>query len=63
MNLANHPTYRKVCKELRAQMEKELIAQGDPRTLGKGSIFDNYKYYGKQFDYVNGKSLGFPKKD
>ncbi|WP_010136729.1 sulfatase family protein [Ochrovirga pacifica] len=63
VNLANHPTYRKVCKELRAQMEKELIAQGDPRTLGKGEIFDSYKYYGKQFDYVNGKSLDFPKKD
>ena len=32
-------------------METELIAQGDPRTLGNGDVFDNYIYYGKRLDY------------
>jgi len=30
--------------DLRNQMEAELIVQGDPRTLGKGDIFDKYPY-------------------
>lgn len=55
VNLATHPNFRKVCKDLRAQMEEELIAQRDPRTLGKGKIFDQYEYYGKVLDYKTGK--------
>ncbi|WP_276168159.1 sulfatase family protein [Zobellia alginiliquefaciens] len=56
-NLAEKPQYEPVIKKLRTQMETELIAQGDPRTLGKGEIFDNYIYYGKRLDYKTGKRL------
>lgn len=43
-NLANDPAFAKVKAELKAQMLKELLAQGDPRMSGNGSIFDNYPY-------------------
>ncbi|CAM3540313.1 sulfatase [Zobellia roscoffensis] len=56
-NLAEKPEYKSVIKELRTQMETELIAQGDPRTLGKGDIFDQYIYYGKRLDYKTGKRI------
>ncbi|WP_139957431.1 sulfatase family protein [Flavicella sediminum] len=62
VNLAYHPNYKKTCQTLRTQMEKELTEQGDPRTLGKGAIFDQYPYYGKQFNYETGESMGFKKK-
>lgn len=57
VNLAYNPNYIDTCKTLRAKMEKELIAQKDPRTLGKGDVFDKYPYMGKQFDYVTGQSI------
>ncbi|MGY5352931.1 sulfatase family protein [Wenyingzhuangia sp. IMCC45533] len=60
-NLASNPIYRETCKQLKNQMERELIAQGDPRTLGKGDVFDKYPYTGKQFDYITGKSLDHKK--
>ncbi|NJB83550.1 sulfatase family protein [Wenyingzhuangia aestuarii] len=57
VNLATLPAYRNTCKELRAQMEKELIAQGDPRTLGNGEVFDHYQYYGKRLNYKTGERM------
>ena len=56
-NLANKPENATIIKKLRTQMETELIAQGDPRTLGKGEVFDNYIYYGKRLDYKTGKRI------
>jgi hypothetical protein len=41
-NLAGDPNHAANKKMLRAQMEAELTAQGDPRILGRGDIFDFY---------------------
>ena len=41
-NLADNPSYSKIKNRLWKQLETELIAQGDPRILGKGEIFDYY---------------------
>lgn len=57
INLAEIPEHAAQIKTLRSQMETELIAQGDPRTLGKGEIFDKYIYYGKRLDYNTGKRI------
>lgn len=43
-NLANDPRYRQQKADLKAQMERELKAQNDPRMFGKGYIFDQYEY-------------------
>ncbi len=59
-NLAARPEYAEQMKQLRKQMETELIAQGDPRMLGDGAVFDTYKYYGKGMDYKTGKRLPPP---
>jgi N-sulfoglucosamine sulfohydrolase len=56
-NLALLAEYTPIMKSLRSQMESELAAQGDPRTLGNGAIFDKYTYYGKGLDYKTGKRL------
>jgi N-sulfoglucosamine sulfohydrolase len=50
-NLAGNPEYAALKTQLREQMETELIAQADPRTLGQGDVFDRYKYEGKPFNY------------
>lgn len=60
-NLAGLPQYADQIKQLRQRMEQELIAQGDPRLLGKGNVFDKYKYYGKGLDYTTGERLLAPK--
>ncbi len=54
-NLADNPEYAAVMQQLREQMDAELTAQGDPRTLGQGDVFDRYKYEGRPFDYATGK--------
>ncbi|MDF1815946.1 MAG: sulfatase [Verrucomicrobiales bacterium] len=41
-NLAGNPQYRETMAALWAQLESSLKAQGDPRVLGKGDIFDFY---------------------
>lgn len=43
VNLADDPAHRAVMDELKAQMEAELTAQGDPRMSGEGKVFDHYK--------------------
>jgi len=61
-NLANKATYKNTCKVLRKQMENELIAQGDPRTLGNGDVFDKYPYKGRLLNYETGKLIPRKKK-
>ena len=41
-NLAASPSHAETKAALWAQLESELKAQGDPRVLGKGEIFDHY---------------------
>ena len=55
MNLAGNPEYKSLMARMRKQMEEELTEQGDPRTLGLGDIFDEYKYEGKPFNYDTGE--------
>lgn len=45
-NLAHDLAFAPVMAELREKMMAELIAEGDPRALGNGAIFDTYKYLG-----------------
>ncbi|MEQ9289100.1 MAG: sulfatase [Cyclobacteriaceae bacterium] len=61
-NLAVEPQYAATMKELRDQMEKELTAQGDPRTLGNGKVFDQYPYMGRRLDYKTGERAGSAEK-
>lgn len=41
-NLAASAEHKGIVAKLRTQMETELKAQGDPRMVGKGNVFDNY---------------------
>jgi N-sulfoglucosamine sulfohydrolase len=41
-NLADQSKYRETCDALWDQLHLELAAQGDPRVLGHGDIFDAY---------------------
>ncbi|MEM8955053.1 MAG: sulfatase/phosphatase domain-containing protein, partial [Verrucomicrobiota bacterium] len=41
-NLADDPAYAETKKKLWQKLEQELTAQGDPRILGEGDIFDYY---------------------
>jgi arylsulfatase A-like enzyme len=41
-NLSDDPAFASVKNQLKAQLERELKAQQDPRMFGKGSIFDQY---------------------
>lgn len=43
-NLAANPKFQNIKKGLLTQMETELAAQSDPRLLGKGYSFDQYRY-------------------
>jgi len=43
-DLAARPEYQEVKQSLRAQMVRELKAQGDPRMFGRGYVFDQYPY-------------------
>jgi N-sulfoglucosamine sulfohydrolase len=53
-NLAGKAEYKAVEQKMRAQMESELKAQGDPRMFGKGDVFDKYLYSDeKNRDFYN----------
>ncbi|MEK6478661.1 sulfatase [Catalinimonas sp. 4WD22] len=43
-NLALNPEYAPMLEELKTQMLAELLAQGDPRMMGNGHVFDDYVY-------------------
>ncbi len=47
-NLANDPAYSQVMEGLRDRMLGMLRAEHDPRALGKGEVFDTYKYVGSR---------------
>lgn len=59
-NLAEHPGFAAVKARLETQMVAELTAQGDPRMLGQGDIFDRYPHEGRVFNYTTGQ-IGAPK--
>jgi N-sulfoglucosamine sulfohydrolase len=42
-NLAADPAHAERMTTLRQRLETKLKAQGDPRTVGHGDVFDNYK--------------------
>ncbi|NDD64747.1 MAG: heparan N-sulfatase, partial [Acidobacteria bacterium] len=46
-NLAGIVKYRSAKLRLSRQMRRELEAQGDPRMVGKGGVFDRYPYADK----------------
>lgn len=43
-NLAGNPAYEYIRLKMSHDMTARLAAQGDPRTLGKGQIYDTYPY-------------------
>jgi arylsulfatase A-like enzyme len=45
-NLANDPAFERELTYLRGEMLSLLRAEKDPRALGKGEVFDTYKYVG-----------------
>lgn len=44
INLAYKPEFETIKKQLEEEMTEKLTAQGDPRILGKGDIFDDYPH-------------------
>lgn len=52
-NLATNTNFAAIKTKLSEEMTKRLTAQEDPRILGKGNIFDNYEYAGKEADFYN----------
>ena len=47
-NLAEDPAHQIIKEELRTEMEAKLKAEGDPRALGNGAVFDTYEYVGQK---------------
>ena len=47
-NLAADAQFAEIKSKLRAEMEKMLRQEGDPRSLGKAEIFDTYNYTGRR---------------
>ena len=45
-DLANDPAYAESKKALRAEMERGLEQDGDPRAQGRAWVFDTYQYTG-----------------
>ena len=43
-NLAGNPEHQALVQRMRGQLLAELKAEGDPRALGYGNIFDHYQY-------------------
>jgi uncharacterized sulfatase len=58
IDLANSTKHQIVLKKLQLQLEKELIAQGDPRALGNGAIFDTYPRFGLMRPFDGFKERG-----
>ena len=61
-NLADMDEYADLIEELNDHLKIELVAQGDPRMLGNGHIFDEYIYAhentrGFYERYMNGENL------
>ena len=52
-NLAADKAFDEIKNKLTAQMLEELKAEGDPRTLGNGKIFDSYVYSQSNRNFYN----------
>lgn len=57
-NLADDPAYERVINELRAELEKVLTKQRDPRILGYGDIFESYPRFNRMRDFEGFKEQG-----
>lgn len=44
-NLAGLPAYREPLREMEELLREKLLAEGDPRILGYGEIYNSYPYY------------------
>ena len=52
-NLANDEDFAELKTKLANEMKVKLTDQKDPRIMGKGDVFDNYKYSGKVANFYN----------
>ncbi|MFT4565844.1 MAG: N-sulfoglucosamine sulfohydrolase [Saprospiraceae bacterium] len=52
-NLAKNSEFTILKSTMEAEMIEKLSAQNDPRILGNGDVFDNYRYSGKVADFYN----------
>ena len=57
-DLASSTKHQTILKKLQQQLEKELIAQGDPRVHGNGAIFDSYPRFGLMRPFDGFKERG-----
>jgi arylsulfatase A-like enzyme len=57
-NLASNAEYTDRKEAMSGAMTEQLMTQRDPRILGNGDIFDNYKYSGKVHDFYNRRMAG-----
>jgi uncharacterized sulfatase len=57
-DLASSTKHQTILKKLQQLLEKELIAQGDPRVLGNGAIFDSYPRFGLMRPFDGFKERG-----
>lgn len=57
-NLANAPAFQEIKSNLKSQLQSELKAQGDPRMLGNGDIFESYPRYGHMRNFPGFKKRG-----
>jgi len=57
-NLAARSEYHLITRQLRAELEKALIAQADPRIVGYGDIFESYPRYSSMRDFAGFKKQG-----
>ena len=57
-NVASDKAYAEVLDRLGIQLERELVATGDPRAVGRGDIFDTYP--ARMWDSRNHRMLPHP---
>ncbi|UCH11802.1 MAG: sulfatase [Fidelibacterota bacterium] len=57
-NLADDLAYERIRDNLHAELERVLTAQGDPRVLGYGDIFESYPRFNRMRDLEGFKEYG-----
>ncbi len=57
-DLASDKRLGKVKLKLKKQLEEQLLKQGDPRSLGKGDVFEGYPRFGLMKDFDGFKERG-----
>jgi uncharacterized sulfatase len=50
-DLASDKRLGKVKMKLKKQLDDQLLKQGDPRSLGKGDVFEGYPRFGLMKDF------------